>query len=510
MYAGTDKSGLVYRIDARGKGFVLFQAPQPEVRALQVTADAVYAGTSAPTLKRRGGGGLAGSSRELSALPADTATFPTAVAADGGPRPVVSKKVSVGEDKDPTRGHTVSAPPAPSSGENSVYRIGKDGSVREVFREKGLVLSLLHGGPFLVGTGMDGRLFEVREASRERGEVARLDHGQVLCLRRRQAGGTLVGTGDPGKLYLLEDRYAARGSVTSEVLDTKLVSRWGALRWQADTPPGTRLSVAVRAGNVADPDDTWSDWSAEQTSPTQAVIDAPPGRYLQYRVTLATDEPAATPALRAITLRYMNTNQAPEVLKVEAPDLNAVNLDNPKRLRFKWTAQDANEDDLTYSVYVRKDGWADWVLLDDDLDKAEYEWDTTAMPSGVYRLKVAASDRKDNPDADALSGERVSAPFVVCHTPPTVTVKVAGVEGGRARVEASATSPLVRLTAASFAVDGKKWVTVFPTDGLFDTPSETFAFSTEALRTGTHVVVLRVRDAAGNTGSADVVFEVKK
>ena len=33
--------------------------------------------------------------------------------------------------------------------------------------------------------------------------------------------------------------------------------------------------------------------------------------------------------------------------------------------------------------------------------------------------------------------------------------------------------------------------------------------STEALKPGTYVVVLRVRDAAGNIGSGDVVFTVK-
>ena len=80
----------------------------------------------------------------------------------------------------------------------------------------------------------------------------------------------------------------------------------------------------------------------------------------------------------------------------------------------------------------------------------------------------------------------------------------------RARVEATAASPLVRLTAASFAVDGKKWVNVFPTDGLLDSKAESFAFRTEGLKAGTHVLVLRVRDAAGNTGTADVVFEVKQ
>ena len=54
VYAGTDKNGLVYRIDAKGKAFVLYQAAQAEIRSLKVTADAIYVGTSTPT-KRHGG-----------------------------------------------------------------------------------------------------------------------------------------------------------------------------------------------------------------------------------------------------------------------------------------------------------------------------------------------------------------------------------------------------------------------------------------------------------------------
>ena len=97
---------------------------------------------------------------------------------------------------------------------------------------------------------------------------------------------------------------------------------------------------------------------------------------------------------------------------------------------------------------------------------------------------------------------------MVSHTPPAVTVKTAGVDGDQVIVEATARSPLVRLTAASFAVNGKKWINVFPADGLFDSKAETFRFKTEALKPGTYVLVLRVRDAAGNTGSGDVVFTV--
>lgn len=472
LYAGTDKGGLVYRIDSRGKGFVLYQAKQGEIRTLKVTPDAIYAGTSAPTQRRR-------------------------------------KIVSSEEQQEVSKTSAASVPSAPSGGENSVYRIARDGTVREVFREKAMILSLLRQGErFYAGTGMDGQLFEFNEATRERSEIARLDHGQIVGLCRRRDGSIVLGAGDPGKLYVLQDHYAAQGSVCSDVLDAKIISKWGALRWEGEMPEGTRVSVATRSGNVAEPDDTWSDWSDEQSDAEQAAITAPAARFLQYRVSLATTNPARSPTVRAVTLRYQTTNQAPEITTIGVPDLNAVNLDNPKKLKIKWSAVDANEDDLTYRLLVRKDGWNNWVELVNDLDKTEFEWDTTTTPSGIYRVKVIANDRKDNPDGEALAGERVSLPFVVCHEAPAVTVKTAGLAGDRIVLEATARSPQVRLTAASFAVNGKKWISVFPEDGLFDSKAETFRFQTESLKPGTYVLVLRVRDAAGNTGSADVVFRV--
>lgn len=511
LYAGTDKGGLVYRIDPRGKGFVLYQANQAEIRALKVTPDAVYVGTSAPTPRRRGSGTASRGTSDNSLARAGTdALVAAADTKTNKSEPAAEKKGVASDDHKKGESSSAPAPSTPASGDNSVYRIAHDGTVREVFREKAMVLSLLRQDEhFFVGTGMEGQLFEVNEATRERGEVARLDHGQILCLCRRRDGSIVLGTGDPGKLYVLQDRYAARGTLLSEVLDAKIVSRWGALRWESETPEGTSMSVAVRSGNVAEPDDTWSDWTAEQTDAEQATIAAPPARFLQYRITLETTNSTRTPAVRAVSLRYSTTNQTPEITKVEAPDLNAVNLTDPKKLKLKWSAVDANEDDLVYRVLVRKDGWKSWVELEDELDRTDYEWDTTATPSGVYRMKIVASDHKDNPDGQALTGERVSAPFVVCHEAPAVTVKTAGIEGDRVVLEATARSPLVRLTAASFAINGKKWVNIFPADGLFDSKAETFHFKTEGLKPGTYVVVVRVRDAAGNTGSADVVFSVQ-
>jgi hypothetical protein len=512
LYAGTDKGGLVYRIDAKGKGFVLYSAPQAEVRSLLVTPEGIYAGTSAPSRHHRGSS-VALSERafapsgDLAAMPVSATKTQTPAA--GKTRESSSKSLSDDVSSESSKG--VSAPSAspPGTGENSLYRISGDGTVRELFRERVLVLSLLRQkGRIFVGTGMEGQLFEVDEASKERSEVARLDHGQIHCMCRRHDGSIVLGTGDPGKLYVLQDRYAATGTVVSEVLDARIISKWGALSWKADTPAGTRVTVAVRSGNVAEPDETWSDWSPEEADPHQATVTAPAARFLQYRVTLATESDAVTPSLRSLAIRYKTTNQAPEVTSLDVPDLDAAALENPKKLKFKWSATDANEDELTYNLYVRKDGWKNWVLLEENLEKKDYEWDTTTTPSGTYQVKVVASDRRDNPAEEALTGERVSAPFAVAHTPPTVTVKLAGLDGDQAVVEATATDPMVRLTAASFAVNGKKWVNVFPTDGLFDSKTETFRFKTDSLKTGTHVLVLRVTDAAGNTGSGDVVFSV--
>src|SRR5262249_37153042 len=148
---------------------------------------------------------------------------------------------------------------------------------------------LRQNGKMLIGTGMQGQLFEIDESTKERSELARLDHGQIHCLCKRGDGSIVLGTGDPGKLYVLGAKHAVKGTVISDVLDAKIISKWGSLRWKADAPAGTSVTVAVRSGNVAEPDDTWSDWSAEQDDPEQAKVTAPAARFLQYRVTLATE-----------------------------------------------------------------------------------------------------------------------------------------------------------------------------------------------------------------------------
>ena len=309
LYAGTDKGGLVYRIDAQGKGFVVYHAHQAEVRSLLVANDAIYAGTASAIVKRPSGSApfrpSPGSITPMGSppfTPTETKSTNDAKPAQVGGTPGTT--IAAEESK----GSPASAPSIPVIGDNSLYRINTDGTVREIFREKIMVLSLLrHRGRLLVGTGMQGQLFEIDEATKEKVELARLDHGQIHCLLQRKDGGIVLGAGDPGKLYLLDDKFAAKGTITSEVLDAKIISTWGTMNWKAITPPGSSAGVSVRSGNTSEPDETWSAWSAEQTNMDGAKSLAPTARYLQYRVTLTTKDPTVTPEFRHLALDRKST-----------------------------------------------------------------------------------------------------------------------------------------------------------------------------------------------------------
>ena len=174
------------------------------------------------------------------------------------------------------------------------------------------------------------------------------------------------------------------------------------------------------------------------------------------------------------------------------------------KLTLRWDVTDPNGDDLSYSLHIRKEGWPDWVRLGDESQtESNYAWDTTAVPAGLYRLRVTASDRPSNNADEALSRDRVSEPFLVDHQPPVVTVTPKSL-GATVTLK----DDLTRLVKAAYALDGGDWVPIFPDDGLFDTPSESLSISLPDLKPGPHILVVRATDAAGNLGAGDALLVV--
>jgi hypothetical protein len=517
IYAGGDGEGLIYRVQPDGKATILFDAPQAEIRTLLWAGDgALYAGTAAEAgggnssrgsmFLTQGGGmprfpdgfapdrapGGSGRDDELSA-----GSLRAQAGAGGGGRPALPRQPGGG-----------SAAPKPiTAGDNAVYRLDADGVPREVLRVKALVHALVWAdNRLLVGTGPEGQIYEVRDRGQETAPLAKLDSGQILSLLVQPDGAILMGTGDPGSVVRLAQGYAEAGTLVSEVHDTKLVSRFGSLNWRADLPSGTSISFETRSGNVGEPDETWSTWSASQTDGAAGVTAAPSARFVQYRAKLSTTKPGQTPELRSVSLAYRTSNLSPEITRLDVPDLSTGDgAARQTRLNLRWDASDPNDDELSYTLKVRKEGWPDWIeLTDEPITEKTFAWDTTAFPSGMYRVKLLASDRPSNSPEDALSRDRESVAFIVDHDLPVVKVTPA-----KAGASIAMSDGLTRLVKADYALDGGRWLPVFPDDGLFDSPQEKITLSLPGLKPGVHLLMVRATDSAGNLGSGDAIIRVE-
>ncbi len=98
---------------------------------------------------------------------------------------------------------------------------------------------------------------------------------------------------------LQTSRYAVDGTFSSRVFDAGETSRWGAVTRDADVPAGGMLDIQVRTGDTATPDQTWSGFT---TVPDGQVPTAPDGRYLQYRLVVASTDARLTPVVRSLRI----------------------------------------------------------------------------------------------------------------------------------------------------------------------------------------------------------------
>jgi hypothetical protein len=302
----------------------------------------------------------------------------------------------------------------------------------------------------------------------------------------------------------------SKGTFESQVFDAGMISRWGAIRWNGDTPEGTRVSLAVRSGNTKTPDDTWTDWSVEQVDPQTATAPCPASRFIQFRATLESDRAELSPTLRTVMIRYMTLNQPPEVTKLDIPDVGEGDgSSRQSKLKVKWEARDPNNDELEFTIFIRKEGWKAWVKLPEKLSKKEYDWDTDSVPDGLYRVRVEAADRADNPADSVFTVSRESALFTIDHTSPIVEVKSGDAKPGEVAIEVRGSDSLTRLVGASYSIDSGPWTKIFPVDRIFDAKGETFRFAPSELKPGSHVITVRVVDGAGNVGAGDLVFSVE-
>ena len=98
---------------------------------------------------------------------------------------------------------------------------------------------------------------------------------------------------------------------------------------------------------------------------------------------------------------------------------------------FVWRAEDANDDELRYEMFYRREGETAWKSLKGELPEAIFVWDTTSVPNGTYVVKVVASDQPSNTPGGALEGELESSAFDIDNAPPVVIVSTSRAANGR-------------------------------------------------------------------------------
>ncbi len=523
VYAGTDENGLVYRVAADGRVSVACDITAREIRCMATDAAGnVYFGTADGIQPAPG------------AIPqregAPAAPTPPPARDDGSSADARSTEPARNEQ-------TAKRPPAyvppkrpgaaAVSGANAVYRLSPDGRTTVLFYMAGVAfLSMAwHDGALYAGTAGEGKVFRIA-SERDVAVLAQADQPQVLSVRATQNGRLVVGTGNDGRVYVAGSVRGTTGTYTSAVIDARFRSTWGAATVEADVPEGAAVEFATRSGNSEKPDPTWSDWTERRSAGGSIPISSPPARFLQYRLTLTGRAGAPSPRVREVRFPCVADNYPPSIdsITLGAPPPPATG--DPKKappaakpasngcvsrsVGVSWKASDPNGDALEYELFFRGADEKNWKLLADKLTAMTYTWDTDAVPDGVYRLKVRASDEPQNPAPRALADELVSDPVRVDNTPPAVVVVRTQVRDRVCTVEAEAKDAGSELTGARYSIDAGPWQPLLPVDGIFDAALEKLAFSTSALEPGEHTLVIRAEDSAGNIGSAKTVFEVPK
>lgn len=511
LYAGTDSNGLVLRFGADGKPFALLDSPLREIHELAVGQDgSVYAlalGESASVAK----------APEPAASPSPT---DKTVSAD--------KPVSMQPEPPPKSRYDL------TGAKTAVYRISADGGSDIIFSSSTITGFSIYahqtGNGVLLGTSDKGRIYNIGNDGRET-LVLQSDASQISTIFSQ--GANLYATSsNQGRLYKIGPETVAEGVYESSVLDAKATATWGQLWWRSSGD----VKIETRSGNTDSPSETWSSWTPVSGSSSRGPSSSPKARFLQWRAVLR-----SSASLNELSLAFLGRNIAPEVLAIAIlptnvglvanpppqidPNIELSGLDPqvfgmpnqaiaPRRVYLRgaraiqWAAEDRNGDKLIFDVYYKETGETAYKLLRENTTDTFFSLDGLSLADGRYTAKIVAKDTLGNPSGQFLTGERISEPFDIDNSQPTITpIGQPQISGDKARVAFAATDKWGYLVRSEYSVNGGDWKTVYADDGISDGPEEKYSFDVSLPAAGEYSVTLRVFDAAGNVGNARILVK---
>lgn len=365
----------------------------------------------------------------------------------------------------------------------------------------------------VVGGGWPGRAYLVRNADEFR-QLVQIGMDQVLAVAR-DGSRLYLGAGSPACLYWVDDRRAKAASWRSPVIDASTVATWGRLAWMGS---GGDMTVRGRTGNLGDPSSGWSSWQTAQRVDDAWRAALPDARFAQFEITLRGGE-EARPALEWLRVSYQPHNRAPEIASFgllargqkplgvagRPPSAGAGGSSDPAGddgdRYLVWTASDPDGDELAFRVAFSTYPAGEWVGLTERTTESYQLIRQGSLAEGWYRFRLEATDAPGNPEASTRQVSKIIGPWMIDDTPPVLvdaSWKKTGLEV-RLRVEARDNGSGVARASAS--VDGKNWVEMEPSDGVADSPRETFS---AAMASPVLTVTVHLVDREGNGTSVAV------
>jgi hypothetical protein len=518
LIAGSDGSGLVYRISPQGKGYVLFEAPRREITSVTVGSDnTIYAASVGDK-----------SHNPLPPLPVQGVGTITFTIVQPGSLQAANASTSTPEGTE-------------------VYALVEDQAPRKIWSSKDDIVYALDAKPdgVLAISGNRGHIFRIQKNG-DYADIAHVEAQQGLSLTNAQDGAVVIGTGNTGKLYSLGKTQTHE--YASDVLDAGAFARFGRVEIE---PGSANYELLTRTGNVEQPirgrgDWGWSDWQPIK----DGAVQSPPGRFLQWKATLReagqlgevgvnflpvnaapnVDDLVVAPGARLnpqqsnpnqqnVNISFPTPNQ-PTIVPVDNSSANTPiqGLKDRTAVTVRWAAHDDNGDDLVYSLYLRGDGERDWHMLKDNINEKAYSFDAALIPDGGYRIKVVASDAPSHNPGEALTDFMESDRFEIDTTPPVVSALKAEEQSiqcvrapcnGPLHVTFDAEDAASPIARAEYAIDAGTWQYIDPVGKLSDSKREHYDFNIPAKslegKSGEHLITVRVYDRHDNVGLAKSV-----
>ena len=534
IFAGSGGRGLLYRLSPGGKVSVVLESSYEEIRSLDFDREGnVYFTASGQAAK---------SSTTSAASPSSSSTSDKS-------EPEVAVAISAIAALDVDLLIPQSESSSPSSGKSStsargaIFQVSADGLARKLWSSDEEMPYELFYEPeskkLIFGTGPQGRIYALD--GEEKAELLTQAASEQIFQLALSAGKILVVGNNPCFLGQLPLQQNFSGEYLSPVLDAKIPATWGRISWEAEVPTGSVIQVQSRSGNTAEPDETWSDWSPPYLKSGEKVL-SPNGRYLQVKVSLKAQSGQKLPQLSRVTVFYLQANVAPVIEKLEILPPNQVYLKPPdqeesilgldrvskeknvrkdkdrdifispkKALRqgfrtITWEASDANDDQLSYNVYIKKENESSWRLLQDKISEKLLSFDTRNFSDGTYFIKLEATDQPSNPAGTEKKVEKISQPFIIDNSLPVVKNFQARRNGDRLEISFEVEDSYSYIEEVKFLIKPEDWQVVFPDDGLCDSQKESFKFSVRLTAQTDNLILIRVRDSFGNLGTFQSQF----